>query len=170
MNTDNATRPPWAVENNNDQPRSDNPPPSRSDVEIAMAARIRDLEAQVANLCVEPQSIVELESIMESGDHSASIDAALKFTGLSDAYESLRAISLAYGLACEAIKTQQAHLAARDRTIAEQGEALEGYRSLIDDKHCDGWLHEITLSDLRTYYLPAHEIAALRERGVEVGE
>lgn len=55
-------------------------------------------------------------------------------------------------------------------TIAEQAEALEGYRKLAwlgadDDAEVVSVDYELVRANL-----PAHEIAELRKRGVEVGE
>lgn len=83
-------------------------------------------------------------------------------TGGADSYET-------DSLRCR-IEDLEADLAARDRTIAEQAEALEGYRKLIveeDTEALDG-THYWQVHSLSPF-LPAHEIAALRERGVEVG-
>lgn len=67
----------------------------------------------------------------------------------------------------------ESQLAARDATIAEQAEALEGYRELIVATGLEdlsyGMAAEYDEGSLKRF-LPAHEIAALRERGVEVGE
>lgn len=62
-------------------------------------------------------------------------------------------------------------------TLAEQAEALEGYRSTADAiPDCaigpteNGIISVDRLVEFVLKHLPAHEIAALRERGVEVGD
>lgn len=79
----------------------------------------------------------------------------------------------------EISKRQQTEIADANATIAEQAEALEGYRSLkaeeterIKNSVTGSFGQQIIQAHIRraTHRLPAHEIAALRERGVEVGE